>query len=168
MLVSDVTGGFRARVSLGFRSTGGYGIHVVNVAVEDGHIRLTVVLTSPLPRQSQIQIVTYPFHLVAISKEDIVSPPGTTWSMATKDGNVLAETVYPAAPTLEPTDPPPTLTPDEGVGEVVPFFSIAKGAAGSPRLDVGRGPALEIVRNSGDLGAVIGYLLDWIFRRGGP
>ena len=57
------------------------------------------------------------------------------------------------SPTLvnpKPTEPPPTPTPGEGVGESVPFFSIAKGAAGSRRLDV-REPTLEVVRNSGQL-----------------
>ena len=115
LLVSGVNEGLKARVFLGVRVSGGYGIHVVNVSVEESHIRLTVVVTSPLPSQAVFAAMTHPFHVVVIAKEDIVSPPGTTWSMVTKDGKVLAETVYPPVPT-------------------VPFFSIAKGAAGSPRL----------------------------------
>ena len=73
------------------------------------------------------------------------------------DGAPLAPTTivagHPPEPTLEPTDPPPTPTPDE-LGGTVPFFSIAKGAARSRRLGV-REPTLEVVRNSGELGKLI-------------
>ena len=96
LLVSGVNEGMKASVFLGFQATGGYGISVVKVSAEEGHIRLTVVVTSPLPRQSRTQVLTYPYDVVVIAEEDIVSPPGTKWSVVTEDGTVLAETVYPA------------------------------------------------------------------------
>ena len=118
------------------KPTNGHGISIQEVTLDEGQVSVTVHLTSPLPGHAAAAVQTHPYHLVAISRDDLAVLPGTRWSMVTKDGKVLAETVYPPVPT-------------------VPFFSIAKGAAGSPRLDVGRGPALEIVRDSGDLEALI-------------
>ena len=87
---------WRAIVFLGLRASGGYGISVESVSMQEGQVRLTVVVTSPRNDEAVFDAEAHPYEVVVMAEEDIVSPPGTTWSMVTEDGTLLAETVYPA------------------------------------------------------------------------
>jgi hypothetical protein len=58
-------------VTLGQRRTGGFSIEVVNVEVRQDRLRVGVRRQNPAPGAMVIEVLTSPFHLVAVPKSDL-------------------------------------------------------------------------------------------------
>lgn len=58
-------------VTLGRRSTGGYGIEITRVERMGNGIRVEVTRTAPAPGAMTIQALTAPFHFVAVPTSDL-------------------------------------------------------------------------------------------------
>jgi protease stability complex PrcB-like protein len=57
-------------VFLGRRNTGGYGVEIVRAATSGGVTVVEYVETAPSPDAITSQVLTAPFHLVAVPKQD--------------------------------------------------------------------------------------------------
>ena len=55
-------------VAMGTRRTGGYGIRILEAREEQGKLKVTVVEQKPPPDALTIQVLTSPFHCVAVKK----------------------------------------------------------------------------------------------------
>jgi hypothetical protein len=58
-------------VTMGTKRTGGYAIEIAGVEVVDKKLKISVKETSPPPRAMAIQVLSAPFHFVAVPKNDL-------------------------------------------------------------------------------------------------
>jgi hypothetical protein len=78
----------------GPRPSTGYAITIQAGAWQGDEVRLTAVETAPAPGQAVLEVITYPFHLVAIPREVLPTQP-LRWRLLDPAGQVLAETCWP-------------------------------------------------------------------------
>ncbi len=57
-------------VFLGTRPTGGYGVEIVRATMMGGGLRVEFVETAPRPDAITAQVLTAPYHLVAVPRTD--------------------------------------------------------------------------------------------------
>jgi hypothetical protein len=57
-------------VTMGTKRTGGYAIEIVGVEVVDKKLKISVKETSPPPGAMAIQVLSAPFHFVAMPRSD--------------------------------------------------------------------------------------------------
>ncbi len=74
-----------AAVFLGMRSSGGYGVDVQNVAVEDGELYLDVAVTEPAPGTLTTQALTNPWVMVRVDAPNL----GSAWFRDVSSGELL-------------------------------------------------------------------------------
>ncbi len=79
----------------GQMSTSGYGITVQEISLAPGMVKLTVNLTDPAPDQAVLPVISYPYHIILLKKEELNLAPGTIWAVHTPDDTLLAQTRYP-------------------------------------------------------------------------
>ena len=79
----------------GLVNTSGYGIETRAIHLEDGSVRLTVELADPAEDQAVAQVISYPYHVVAVPREELQPSPGTTVSAHTVEGKLLVQARYP-------------------------------------------------------------------------
>jgi hypothetical protein len=58
-------------VTMGQQRTGGYAIEIVKVESAKGRLRISVNHQSPPPGAMVIQVLTAPFHMVAVAKSEL-------------------------------------------------------------------------------------------------
>ena len=58
-------------VTLGRKTTGGYRIEVAGVREQDGALRVSIKRRSPPPGSMNLQMLTAPFHVVALPRSDL-------------------------------------------------------------------------------------------------
>jgi hypothetical protein len=84
-----VVGVFRESV------TAGHGVATDDVRIQDGTVRITVILTEPEPGEIYPAVMTFPYELISVSLADVYLPWCATWTMNTTDGEQLAQANYP-------------------------------------------------------------------------
>jgi len=76
----------------------GYSMAVEDIQYEDETVQVTVRLTTPTPDQMVDQVISYPYDVVVMAKEELPVAMGTVWLMQTVDGVLLTRTRYPYEP----------------------------------------------------------------------
>ena len=135
----------------GSTATDGHAIAIQEVRLDEGQVIVTVIITSPLPGQPASAVMTHPYHVIGISKQDMLVPSQVNWLMVTEDGTVLAET----SPDRIPHPRDPVITPHEKQADTIPFQSVACGDLGA---SLGRDPGLLVARGRDELDEVVGSL----------
>ncbi|MCB0194477.1 MAG: protease complex subunit PrcB family protein [Anaerolineae bacterium] len=73
----------------------GYGIEIQSVNQMPNEITMVADLTEPGPDQMTSDVITYPYHLIVIPKNELPENPGTSWSVYTGSNELLAQESYP-------------------------------------------------------------------------
>jgi hypothetical protein len=81
---------FRGKVK-----SSGYGITVDAVRFTPEAVQTTVSLIEPAPDQAVSAVISYPYHLILLPREKLQVASGTTWTVYTSEGKLLAQTKYP-------------------------------------------------------------------------
>jgi hypothetical protein len=84
---SWVVAAFRGQVP-----TSGYGIAIEEIQSDGQSAKVYVRLSDPDPDQMVAQVISYPFDLRFVPREQAPVPEGATWSMFTGEGKLLAQT----------------------------------------------------------------------------
>jgi hypothetical protein len=72
-----------------------YGIAIQEISTTPGTVQLRVNLTQPAPNQNVSDVITYPYHIVSVSREKLPIAPETTWSVYDSEGKLLVQTKSP-------------------------------------------------------------------------
>jgi hypothetical protein len=75
--------------------TAGYGISIDKIQSTDGAVRLSVTLSDPAPDEAVAQVVSYPYHLVTIPRDDLNGNEESVWTVYASDDKMLTEAKYP-------------------------------------------------------------------------
>ena len=67
----DFTNDMVIAVTMGRQRTGGFTIEIDNVEVVDQKLKVSIKRTAPQPGAMSIQVLTAPFHFVAVPKSDL-------------------------------------------------------------------------------------------------
>lgn len=102
----------------GIAPSSGYDISVQSIESVPGEVQVVVSLTKPGPGEASNAVETFPYHVIAISKENIPTSSDTTWMVYDHDGNFMARTVT-----------PPTGTEPPKIKGSIPFESLARGVS---------------------------------------
>lgn len=73
----------------------GYGITIWEISTAPGTVHLTVNLTNRAADRLHSAIMSYPYHIVLIPREEIRVAPGTIWSVYATEGTLLVQSKYP-------------------------------------------------------------------------
>jgi|GEM_PF-944846 hypothetical protein len=75
--------------------TAGYGISIDDIKATDKGVRLQVSLSDPGPDEAVAQVVSYPYHLVTIPRDDLQVKAESVWTVYASDEKMLTEARYP-------------------------------------------------------------------------
>jgi hypothetical protein len=113
----------RVRLIVVFRgrlSTAGYGITVTGIQGTAGSAEVQVRLTDPGRDEMTAQVLTYPYHIITVLREDPAVGQGTAWTVRTSDGKLLLPKDTVSRPPIVPGDgtvPIGTVTDDAQPGD---------------------------------------------------
>ena len=82
-------------VLAGQKPSAGYGIEVRSIVSGPGGVRITVEQTRPAPDSVAATVLSYPFHLVLIPRDQLSPAPGTGWEVHERSGALLTRATYP-------------------------------------------------------------------------
>jgi hypothetical protein len=85
-----IVGVFRGEVG-----TAGYGISIDKIQSTDGAVRLSVSLSDLGQDEAVAQVVSYPYHLVTIPRDDLNGNEQSVWTVYASDDKMLTEAKYP-------------------------------------------------------------------------
>jgi hypothetical protein len=95
--IEEVDFGTTSIVALfrGRMGSSGYGIAIHAISLASGTVRLTVDLTDPALGQDVSDVVSYPYHIILVPRDQLPMAPGTIWAVYDAEGSLLVETRYP-------------------------------------------------------------------------
>jgi hypothetical protein len=73
----------------------GYGVTIERLTRDSAGVRLVARLTAPGAGQMVADVIAYPYHLIAVPRDQIPDALGTRWTAVTPDGVLLVEAAYP-------------------------------------------------------------------------
>ena len=76
----------------------GYGIVIQEISIAQEKVRLRVNFTDPAPALNVSDVITYPYHIVVLARENFQPTPQTTWRVHTPDGKLLLQVINPSIP----------------------------------------------------------------------
>lgn len=91
----DLTSDVLVGLFVGRRPRGGYGVTIEKVVPTATGACVIARLTAPSPGSDAIDVETYPYHVIAVPRDQVPLTPGTVWTAISQDGAPIAETVVP-------------------------------------------------------------------------
>ena len=79
----------------GMMGNDGYGISVNTVILSPGEVRLIADFIDPAPGQFASSVISYPFHIIGLPRNEIQINADTVLTLYDSGGNKLAETKFP-------------------------------------------------------------------------
>jgi hypothetical protein len=73
----------------------GYGVTIQTIDLTPEGVRLGVKLIEPDPDRLTSAVVSFPYDLILVSKDQLGVHPGATWAAYNSDGTLLAQVKYP-------------------------------------------------------------------------
>jgi hypothetical protein len=74
----------------------GYSITIKQISLVQGALELIVEITRPDPGQYVVlDVISYPYHIVLLPRDNLNVTPGTIWSVYTQEGTLLTQRNYP-------------------------------------------------------------------------
>ena len=131
---SDFEKNWIVAVFRGMVGTGGHGIRVAEIEKENETLKVTVDLSDPEPGHLVIQVISYPYHIITVPKENLIVTEETTWSVVRTRDAPLAPVIDPVDKVDDPGRIDPRPGGDSGQGGV-------KGGSGTVTVDVKDDPS---------------------------
>lgn len=75
--------------------SGGYSIAIQTVGQASGAVDIGVQVTPPPADRAVTDVISYPYHIVTVARQNLVVSPGTTWSMHGAESTPMAQVQYP-------------------------------------------------------------------------
>ncbi|MBN1146433.1 MAG: protease complex subunit PrcB family protein [Anaerolineales bacterium] len=82
-------------VFAGVKGSSGYGVEVREISVVPGIVSLKVEFTEPAAGQISSDVISHPYHVISLSKEQIDATLLKTWAVIDMDGNEITQIDYP-------------------------------------------------------------------------
>ena len=79
----------------GKKGSSGYSITINEIFTALKEVMLVVNLIKPEPGQRVQEVITYPYHIILLPKNDLQITPGTIWNVYSSEGVLLTKTIYP-------------------------------------------------------------------------
>jgi hypothetical protein len=87
---ADYSNNYVITAFYGVASTSGHSITVQEIYVDDETVKVIVVKAGVPEGQMAADVISYPFHVIAIPNRGLKAPEGAVWEMIDTDGNLLA------------------------------------------------------------------------------
>jgi hypothetical protein len=82
-------------VFAGVRPSSGYGITVKRVESSNGSVTVTTALSGPISGQAVTDVISFPYHVIAVPYTAVASKPKTVWRVITDAGVEVVRTMTP-------------------------------------------------------------------------
>ena len=82
-------------VFAGVRPSSGYGITVKRVESSNGSVTVTAALSGPGSGQAVADVISFPYHVIAVPYTVVANRPKTVWRVITTAGVEMVRTITP-------------------------------------------------------------------------
>ncbi len=82
-------------ISAGRKGSSGYGITVRAITASTSTVNVLIHLDEPDPGQFVSDVISYPYHIVELDKDDIALQTSLSWVAHLQDGTPITRTRYP-------------------------------------------------------------------------